>query len=243
MNHGYSKAQRITEISAIGLFAAAATGLAVELGDALENAAAWVALVSSIITGYVFADLVSGIVHWMADRYGEETTPLVGNSFIRPFREHHRDPDAIVRHDFIETNGSNCIVSAPCLTAAFFGLSATPDSLLSIFLLGTILFLCLAVFGTNQFHKWAHADRAPCLIQFLERAGVILGAHHHDIHHTAPFRKNYCITTGWWNPLLERSRFFALAEGAIEFLTGARPAEATSEAHALPLENCTPHGS
>jgi ubiquitin-conjugating enzyme E2 variant len=242
MNHGYSKAQRITEISAIGLFAAAATGLAVELGDALETASAWGALGASIITGYVLADLVSGIVHWMADRYGAETTPLVGNSFIRPFREHHRDPDAIVRHDFIETNGSNCIVSAPCLTVAFFGFSATPDSLASIFLIGSILSLCLAVFGTNQFHKWAHAGAAPRPIQFLGRAGVILGSRHHDIHHTSPFQKNYCITSGWWNPALERIQFFAFAEGVIEFVTGARPVDARREEHVLPLENCT-HGS
>jgi hypothetical protein len=92
----------------------------------------------SVVAGYIKADLISGIVHWLADRYGTETTPILGANFIRPFREHHFDPKAIVRHGFIETNGSNCIVSAPCMAIAFLLLPMTP-SLLTTFLLGGTL--------------------------------------------------------------------------------------------------------
>ncbi len=202
------------------MFAVFAAGLVWKIGSMLDRPAAWIVLAVSIPTAYVLADLVSGVVHWLADRYGTEQTPLLGANFIRPFREHHTDPKAITHHDFIETNGSSCILSAPVLGVAFFVLPATP-SLVTTFVLSETLAFCLAIFATNQFHKWAHTDSPPRFVSLLGKTSLILTSQHHDIHHSAPFDRNYCITTGWWNPLLERFSVFSRVETILDVATHA----------------------
>lgn len=176
--------------------------------------------VALVLVGYLVADLVSGLVHWAFDTWGSPTTPLLGAPFILPFRVHHTDPKDITRHGFVATNGNNCFVSlfvlVPALvldTTVAFGHAAV------VFAVA----LCLAVFATNQFHKWAHADVVSPVVAVLQRFGLILSPTHHDVHHHAPYAENYCITSGWWNPLLGRLHFFRGLERVISALTRATP--------------------
>ncbi|MGH9352273.1 MAG: fatty acid desaturase CarF family protein, partial [Terriglobia bacterium] len=98
-------AQRALEFSGMGAMLALSTALAVRVAASARSPAAWALTVAAAVLGYVLADFVSGCVHWMADRLGTAATPLLGRTFIQPFREHHADPKAITRHGFIETNG------------------------------------------------------------------------------------------------------------------------------------------
>jgi ubiquitin-conjugating enzyme E2 variant len=63
----------------------------------------------------------------------------------------------------------------------------------------------------------------PRLARVLQRCRLILTRPHHWRHHKAPFRANYCITTGWCNPLLTRVRFFPALEWLVSKLTGLKP--------------------
>lgn len=169
----------------------------------------WIAVLSAIIIGYLLADFTSGFVHFLGDTFGSRSTPIFGPFFVEPFREHHVDEKDITRHGFIETNGHNCFASLPVLLALVF---LVPESALqngwgAWFFLTALVFI-LGIFATNQFHKWAHLDKAPASIAWLQKHHFILSPTHHQLHHTAPYTSDFCITTGWLNPLLNKIHFF-----------------------------------
>ncbi|KAK2496686.1 hypothetical protein MC885_018554, partial [Smutsia gigantea] len=153
-----------------------------------------------VVTGALIADFLSGLVHWGADTWGSVELPI---AFIRPFREHHIDPTAITRHDFIETNGDNCLLY-PWECFVF----------------------CLTIFGTftNQIHKWSHTYFGlPCWVILLQDWHIILPRKHHRIHHVSPHETYFCITTGWLNYPLEKMGFWRRLEDLIQGLTGEKP--------------------
>ena len=220
LREGYSPAVRRFEIASIVTYALAMSWLALRLAHQVW-AKPFLA-VSAFMFGFVAADFGSGFVHWMADTWGTPEWPLIGRALIRPFREHHVDQKEITRHDFVETNGNNCFISiAPTVGAALL-----PAHGAGWFFVAAAMFsMSFAIFGTNQFHKWAHLDEPPRAARVLQRAGLILSPEHHEVHHSAPCAKYYCITVGWLNEALFRLRFFQILERIVTALTGLLPRE------------------
>jgi plasmanylethanolamine desaturase len=181
----------------------------------------WVLAVSGIL-GFVASDLVSGLVHWLFDTWFSRGTPLLGKTFVTPFRVHHEDPLDITRHGFIATNGHNCLVSVPVLALALL-LPSGPEAPLASAALIFVLTLCLGVFGTNQFHKWSHMEQVSPVVAWMQTRGIILGKEHHHVHHTEPRTGHYCITTGWLNKPLDGMGFFRRLERLITAITGLPP--------------------
>lgn len=168
------------------------------------SAALWLQLVLYALFAYVTADFVSGLVHFLADNFGNPETPFFGKVFVFAFREHHVDPKAITRHAFVETNGANSLVSLPGLIYFYYESAPVADFTFRFY----FLVFYLSIFMTNQIHKWSHADKISAFVAALQRWHVILPPQHHDVHHKAPYDKYYCITCGWLNPLLNRVHFF-----------------------------------
>ncbi|XP_043938913.1 plasmanylethanolamine desaturase-like [Protopterus annectens] len=181
-------------------------------------------IILGILLGVITADFVSGLVHWGADTWGSVHLPIVGKAFIRPFREHHIDPTAITRHDIIETNGDNCMMTIiPLLNMFYKFVTLSPEVLQETYSWECFVF-ALAVFVTmtNQIHKWSHFG-LPYWVTVLQDYHIILTRKHHRIHHVSPHETYFCITTGWLNYPLEKIQFWKHLEYAIERLTGEKP--------------------
>lgn len=183
----------------------------------------WAILAISLPAGLAAADFISGLAHWLADRVLSEDTPIFGPYLVRPFQEHHRDPEGILRHDWSETIGSTCFSVAPLLVAALAavelaspGPARTAIGALALSLAG---WLCL----TNQIHKWAHTESPSPWVEALQRSRLVLSAQHHARHHAEPYDVRYCITTGWFNSVLDRMGFFTRVERMLR-LPSAEPA-------------------
>lgn len=181
------------------------------------------AILVAAFFGILTADFSSGLVHWAADTWGSVELPIIGKNFLRPFREHHIDPTSITRHDFIETNGDNFMVTIPFLGRMVWDFVVlTENDVQKKFIWNCYVFL-LAIFVamTNQIHKWSHTYFGlPAWVVFLQEYHVILPRRHHRIHHVAPHETYFCITTGWLNWPLEKLRFWSVLEYLIEATTG-----------------------
>jgi hypothetical protein len=214
---GYGTPQLLLDVFGISVFFICQIALVNRLWHTFE--AGPIVIILLTIAGYISADFLSGLIHWTCDTWGTDRMPILGKTFIRPFREHHVDQTAITRHSFIETNGTNCFVSLVALIPALF----IPLTFWGTILIAYLVALTLSIFGTNQFHKWAHQTNPPVIIRWLQKHRVILSPDHHSTHHTSPYDRYYCITTGWLNPILARTGFFRYAERLITKITGAIP--------------------
>ena len=218
--HGYTWKVRALEISSILGYATLMVLLARRLWPE-GRTQPWLML-SALLTGFLAADFVSGFVHWAADTWGSTEMPVIGNALIRPFREHHVDQKEITRHDFIETNGNNCLISIPTIALCLW---LPIHHWVGLFASAAMGSMVLWVMATNQFHKWSHLDAPRGAIAWLQRLHLILPPEHHSIHHTAPYADYYCITVGWLNPVLKWTGFFRGLERLISFTTGLVPRE------------------
>jgi ubiquitin-conjugating enzyme E2 variant len=222
----YTWKKQLLEICSVIVFSALLAVMLLRLGRELDVRAHAVMIAIAFLTSMVAADLISGLVHWLADTWGTVEVPILGPTLVKNFREHHADPLALTRKGLIETNGDNCMILLPAQVGGLFiPLSdAQPEwSFFYVFVLSFTFWIML----TNQIHKWAHmqASELSLPVRFLQRIRIFLPRHKHQIHHTVPFENHYCITNGWLDDFLARIGFFRVLERAAWRVTGAIPRE------------------
>ena len=210
----YAARHRWIETSATAAFLVLAGWSALRLLPAIDSPGRFALVAACALAAWIATDFLTGLAHWAFDTWGSLDTPFIGAWFIRPFREHHADPKAMTRHDFIETNGSCCIAALPVVGAA----ALLPlDGTAAITLQALLLFAALGAPMSNQCHKWAHTSprRLGRVARLLQRGGFALSPAQHHRHHAAPHDSHYCIASGWLNAPLDAIGFFRTLELAI----------------------------
>jgi ubiquitin-conjugating enzyme E2 variant len=187
-----------------------------------------VSITLGFLLGALAADGLSGAVHWACDTWGDQRTRWLGPTLIHAFREHHRDPRAMLEHGWVEVNREP--LAAAAIALAVLCLPASRALLEGRVFVQAFLFAFIG-FGAaaNQLHQWAHSSEPPPPVAWLQRMGWVLSPERHADHHCSPNTTAYCISIGWLNAPLDALGFWRGLEAAITRLTGAQPRAADAE--------------
>jgi ubiquitin-conjugating enzyme E2 variant len=187
----------------------------------LDAVDAVLALAGAIL-GALAADLLTGVVHWVCDTWGDERTRWVGAGLIRSFREHHEAPRAMLAHDWIEVNGQPA--AGGSVAFVLLALPAAQEWLADRAFLAALAWSMLATASlANQNHQWSHMPAPPRWVSALQRAGLILSPARHARHHRFPYTGAYCVAGGWLDRALDAAGFWRALERAVTHATGAMP--------------------
>lgn len=169
----------------------------------------------TLILAWMFAELMSGLFHWLEDRYGNPAWPVIGPLVVQPNLEHHIRPAKLCQGSYWDRNCTTIIPSA-ILASAFYW---CPPVCLGFIILSQ----------ANEIHSWAH-QRCNPLIRFIQRTGILQSPKHHSIHHKRPFDRYYCVFTNYMNPVLRVVCFWELVEFLIWAVSGISPRPERAEA-------------
>lgn len=151
----------------------------------------------ALLTAYVGADLINGLVHMFMDnndRYASFAGPLVAN-----FHLHHKTPQYRRRNllvVYFKESGSKIWLAAYLLVVVF---------LQTFFGLDPVLLHALVYFGifssvAEVSHYLCHCSTSPLAV-FLGNIGVLLSKRHHAVHHLKD-NTHYAFLNGCSDPLL-----------------------------------------
>ena len=168
-----------------------------------------------ILFGYLLADFIMGIFHWVKDTYFSPFTPIIGKTFIWGSRLHHVRPRYILEFsnwDLFWTSAKWTLI----WMAPLFYLTG-----ITIFMV--TLFLTISI--NDIVHKCAHMfdHERPKWATFLQKVNVIQSHDEHHIHHISPHEIKYCPITPYLNIILEKINFWRLTENTIEHYLGVKP--------------------
>lgn len=140
----------------------------------------------------VVTDLISGLLHVVLDNPRSlKIGPIRG--LAEGFQRHHQSPSKIYEMPLYQ----HLYVMHMPLTFLFIAILPFGNAGMHVVFLSMVAGLHLM----QMAHLWAHLppERVPSFVRVLQKARILLQKPQHDLHHTAPFDKDFCIMTGICN--------------------------------------------
>jgi ubiquitin-conjugating enzyme E2 variant len=157
--------------------------------------------VCKIVACWLSADFLSGLWHWIEDRYFEEQWPIIGKHIAKPNTLHHAQPTAFLDQGYFSRNWTTFLPAAAValVVAVIWGWCWT-------------LLILAFVSQANEVHAFAHRRVQWRWIRGLQEFGLFQSPRHHAVHHKDPFNVKYCVMSDWVNPILDAVRFWQACE-------------------------------
>ena len=140
----------------------------------------------------IVTDLISGLLHVVLDNPRSlALAPIRG--LAQGFQRHHQNPSNIYEMPLYQ----HLYVMHMPLTFLFLAVLPFHDAGMHVVFLSMVVGLHVM----QMAHLWAHLppERVPSAVRLLHRSRVLLSKPEHDLHHTEPFDKDFCIMTGVCN--------------------------------------------
>lgn len=170
-------------------------------------------MVAQIILCVLAADLLSGLIHWWEDQYGNPKWPLLGKHVIEPNILHHQQPTFFVHMSDIFSRNWQVVLPLAAIAGGLW---------LAGWLSWQLALVCVIAASANETHAWAHVRPQCWLPRLLVDTHLTLSPQQHARHHRPPYDRYYCTVTNVMNPLLELICFWRTLEGGLR-VVGVRP--------------------
>lgn len=151
-----------------------------------------------VVLCFAVTDLISGLLHVILDNPRSLDVGAI-RGLAEGFQRHHRNPAKIYEQPLYE----HLYVMHMPLTFLFGVVFLFGDARMYV----VFLSMCGALHLMQMAHLWAHLPREqlPRVARALQRSRMLLNKPQHDLHHTEPFDKDFCIMSGFCNPPLNRA--------------------------------------
>lgn len=140
----------------------------------------------------IATDLISGLLHLVLDNPRSlALAPIRG--LAQGFQRHHQNPANIYEMPLYQ----HLYVMHMPLTFLFIAVLPFQEPGMYV----VFLSLVIGLHVMQMAHLWAHLppERVPGFVRILQKTRVLLSKPQHDLHHTVPYDKDFCIMTGICN--------------------------------------------